>query len=232
MNDFGVVIIEGNIGVGKSTLTAELANALNGMPIFEPNETNNPFLPLYYADPKRWSYTMQTHLLSNRYRAHVYAQSKVLYERSGWVVMDRSYWGDACFARVQKKDGFFTDAEFESYFKLHKDMQTHILYPTAAVFLKCSPSVCKDRISKRMSEKEGRKCESSIDLDYLKSLDDEIETLRRELKSHGVPVFVYDWNAEKTEEQIERAAENIANAIRKNLPPQHEAWTGIGGFGL
>lgn len=59
MRQNGYVIIEGNIGAGKSTFAHALvtvfkANGLKAQLLSEPDETNNPFLPLYYSDPKRW----------------------------------------------------------------------------------------------------------------------------------------------------------------------------------
>ena len=232
MKEFGVVILEGLIGVGKSTFCGKLAEKLGGEALFEPDETNNPFLPLYYKDPARWAYTMQTHLLSCRYRAHLYAQAKVMHQRNGWCVMDRSYFGDACFARVQDKLGYFSEAEFKSYFHMHKDMQMNILYPTAAVFLEASPETCNRRIAKRITEKTGSACESAIDLDYLRMLNDEIQRMKQDLRNQGVPVIEIDWNEDKTPDEIEAKAADVADGLRYGLAQKGELWTGLGGVGV
>lgn len=230
--DFGVVIVEGLIGAGKSTFCEALAEELKGEALFEPDETNNPFLSLYYADPARWSYTMQTHLLSCRYRAHMYAQAKVLHQRNGWCVMDRSYFGDACFARVQQRLGYFSDAEYLSYFHLHKDMQAGILYPTAAIFLNCAPKTCDKRIAKRITEKTGRACETAIDLDYLQKLAEEIERMKGDLKAQGVPVIEVPWDEDRTPDEIRAKAKEIAEGLRHGLAAKGELWTGLGGVGV
>lgn len=227
MNDFGVVILEGNIGAGKSSLAKLLAAELEGEFIPEPADGDNPFLELYYKDPARWSYTMQTHLLSCRYRAHLYAQAKALYMRAGWAVMDRSYFGDSCFANVQKKLGLFSEAEYESYYHLHKDMQAGLLYPTAAIFLKTSPQTSAARISKRMTENTGRACESAIDLDYLKLLDAEIDALAAELKARGVPVLILDWDQDLSHEALATAAKGIAGLIREMAKEHAPSWLGL-----
>ena len=174
MQSYGVCVIEGNIGVGKSTLCEKLVKVTNGEGVYELDEKNNPFLEKYYKDPQRWAFAMQINLLSSRYRSHMMAQSKVMYDRKTWCFMDRSYFGDACFARVQQELGLWTTEEYEAYFKLHKDMQNHIYYPTAAIFLNCDVENCIRRINKRMSEKAGRVCESTIKPDYLLALDKEI----------------------------------------------------------
>lgn len=231
MQSYGVCVIEGNIGVGKSTLCEKLVKVTNGEGVYELDEKNNPFLEKYYKDPQRWAFAMQINLLSSRYRSHMMAQSKVMYDRKTWCFMDRSYFGDACFARVQQELGLWTTEEYEAYFKLHKDMQNHIYYPTAAIFLNCDVENCIRRINKRMSEKAGRVCESTIKPDYLLALDKEINELKKELKKRGVTIVEYDWNDDKTEAELEECAKNIFSDILLNMPPVfHETWTGCGGF--
>lgn len=236
MKNFGSVIVEGLIGVGKSTFSAILAEVLKGEYLPEPDEKTNPFLSDYYTDPKRWAYTMQVHLLSARYRAHQYSQSKALYHRDGWTVLDRSYFGDACFARVQDRLGLFDKREYESYFKLHKDMQTHILYPTVAIYLNATPEVCASRINKRMSEKLGRACEESIDLDYLRMLDDEIQVMKDGLKGNTLSIEL-DWNEDRSDEEIEQIIKSLVvghsmDYGNMKTPQLGETWTGIGGVGV
>ena len=136
------VVVQGCIGVGKSTFTQALADWAGGEALFEPADgegiLNNPFLSRYYADPKRWGYTMQVHLLGCRFRAHMYAQSKCLY-KGGFVVSDSSYWGDQCFARMLFDDGLLTKDEYMSYMRIHKSMQANLLYPTVCISLHASP---------------------------------------------------------------------------------------------
>ena len=72
----GLVIVEGNIGAGKSTFAKHLADALNGEYLPEPDEKTNPYLADYYRDPARWAFDVQMFLLTKRYRAQRYAQSK------------------------------------------------------------------------------------------------------------------------------------------------------------
>lgn len=213
MRKNGYVIIEGNIGAGKSIFSEALANALrvlgleaNTLP--EPDETNNPFLSLYYEDPKRWGYTMQTHLLGKRYEATQYAQHGAQSGR-GWFIMDRSYFGDIYFANVCKNRGYMTEAEYGSYINLHHAMQTAIHYPTACVFLHADPATCIGRIARRMSQKAGRVCEAGIEVDYLKELDAGIHELE-EFLTHQTTVISLDYNADRDGEQIAACARMVA----------------------
>lgn len=215
MLENGYVIIEGNIGVGKSTFAGHLAAAirsrgLKAQALYEPDESNNPFLPLYYADPQAHAYEMQMHLLHKRYAVTQYAQWGAM-SGQGWFILDRSFYGDLCFAAVQMKDGFFTDAQAESYRDAHRNMQLHLGMPTAAIFLHADAEQCKARISKRMSEKEGRQCESGIELDYLESLQAEIDRLE-EYMSGRTRVFSSPW-ASCTEGDLMMKAQDFATRL-------------------
>ena len=216
MKKNGYVIIEGNIGAGKSTFAEAIASALQdhgqtATKLMEPDEESNPFLPLYYSDPKRWAFTMQAFLLGKRFEMTQYAQHGALSGR-GWFVMDRSYFGDLYFAVVQKHDRFFTSDEFNAYVNLHHAMQANIHYPTAAIFLNCSPEICKKRIDKRMSEKAGRVCESSISMDYLESLQREIDKMN-DFLSRQTKVISLDWNGDKDESGLKKAADQVVEIL-------------------
>ena len=58
------IIIEGNIGAGKSTLAKALSAELGGTVQLEPAEGTNPYLPLYYSDPSRYSFVMQVFFIA------------------------------------------------------------------------------------------------------------------------------------------------------------------------
>ena len=210
MLENGYVIIEGNIGVGKSTLAGHLAavlreRGLKATALYEPDETNNPFLPLYYADPARHAYEMQMHLLHRRYAVTQYAQWGAM-SGQGWFIMDRSFYGDLCFAAVQMRDGYFTPEQAESYHDAHRNMELHLGMPTAAIFLHADAEQCRDRISKRMSEKSGRECESGISLTYLRDLQSEIDRLEQYLTGR-TRVFSSPWSSCSHGKLIQKACD-------------------------
>lgn len=223
----GYIIVEGNIGAGKSTFAQALANAFqalghNAEYLAEPADGTNPFLPLYYEDPKRWAFTMQAHLLSKRYEMTQYAQHGALMG-NGWYILDRSYFGDLYFANVQMKDGYFTPDEYASYASLHKAMQANIHFPTVAIFLNCPPDICKRRISKRISEREGRKCEAAIEIEYLRSLDDEIDKLADFMKRQTRTIEL-NWHVERSNADILDMANHIARNIAHSEPNGYSPW--------
>lgn len=209
--DSGYVIIEGNIGVGKSTFSQLLVDALRRAGVRaeylpEPDEKTNPFLAQYYADPARYAYAMQMHLLHQRFKSTRYAQAAALAGK-GWYVLDRSYYGDICFANVQVKDGYFTEAEQASYLDAHRNMREFIEPPTCAIFLHASPETCKRRIEVR-----ARECEEGVPLDYLRALQGEIDALEKTLRARG-PVIGLDWSDDADLWELRERADKLANRL-------------------
>lgn len=209
--DSGYVIIEGNIGVGKSTFSQLLVDALRRAGVRaeylpEPDEKTNPFLAQYYADPARYAYAMQMHLLHQRFKSTRYAQAAALAGK-GWYVLDRSYYGDICFASVQVKGGYFTEAEQASYLDAHRNMREFIEPPTCAIFLHASPETCKRRIEVR-----ARECEEGVPLDYLRALQSEIDALEKTLRARG-PVIGLDWSDDIGLGELRKRADKLANRL-------------------
>jgi len=62
-----LVGIAGNIGVGKTTLTRNLAERLKWNPYYE-SVIDNPYLDDFYADMRRWSFNLQIYFLAHRFR--------------------------------------------------------------------------------------------------------------------------------------------------------------------
>lgn len=226
----GLVIVEGNIGAGKSTFAKHLADALQGEYLPEPDEKTNPYLADYYRDPARWAFDVQMFLLTRRYRAQRYAQSKVRHYGNGFVVLDRSYYGDVCFANVQRQLGYFSQRDYDTYLCHHTDMKAFLEPPAMAIFLDVSVNVCKERINKRLSEKAGRKCESDISLDYLHRLDQEINALADSMEGNTI-VKRLPWNNEKTDDRIRHLCEGFALDIKAHKQSVYDFWMGTDGIG-
>jgi deoxyadenosine/deoxycytidine kinase len=218
-----VVIVEGLIGGGKTTLSNELAQALGDttLVLFEPDEKGgaNPYLADYYTDPKRWGFTLQVHQLQARFRMHLHAQWHAL-QGFGHAVLDRSYFGDTAFARLQHKLGWVTDREFNTYSSIYHAMTSAVLLPNVCVRILVSPHTCNDRIASRMKAEKGRKCEQAIDLDYLKALDHEIDHMVGVLRAQGVTILDVPWDVDRDSPEARRSAvEGLADRIRSVDPP-------------
>lgn len=173
-----IIAIEALIGTGKTTLTNSLCDKHGYTRFLEPVESN-PYLEKYYKDPHRWSYTMQTHLLWERYKMFQEAYFRSL--KGETCVLDRSPQGDYAFALVQKHDGFFTDDEFKSYTNMCNVMHNCMADSDLVIWLELSPEKTQERIQKR-----SRGCESNIPIEYLHHLYEAyqkvLESLERRTK--------------------------------------------------
>jgi deoxyadenosine/deoxycytidine kinase len=159
--EYPVIIIEGQIGVGKTTM-GELLEERFGTPLFR--ELTNPdtlaLLDRFYADKPRWAFTLQIHFLNERFR-----MIKEIF-RTGGGSLDRSIFGDRIFAQMLNADGDMTDEEYRTYSTLLDNMLEHAQDPRLLVYLDCSVDTALARIRKR-----NRGLESDIPRDYLENLN-------------------------------------------------------------
>lgn len=95
-----VITIAGTVGVGKSTMTNGLANALGFRTSFEKVDTN-PYLDKFYQDFKSWSFHLQVYFLAERFK-----EQKKIFEYGGGFIQDRSIYEDTgIFARMHYEKG-------------------------------------------------------------------------------------------------------------------------------
>jgi deoxyadenosine/deoxycytidine kinase len=159
--EYPVIIIEGQIGVGKTTM-GELLEERFGTPLFR--ELTNPdtlaLLDRFYADKPRWAFTLQIHFLNERFR-----MIKEIF-RTGGGSLDRSIFGDRIFAQMLNADGDMTDEEYRTYSTLLDNMLEHAQDPRLLIYLDCGVDTALARIRKR-----NRGLESDIPRDYLENLN-------------------------------------------------------------
>jgi deoxyadenosine/deoxycytidine kinase len=155
------VAIAGNIGVGKSTLTALLRQQLNWEPFFEAVE-DNPYLADFYKDMRRWSFHSQIYFLSRRLRHHWQ-----LLQRTNSVIQDRTVYEDAeIFARNLYRQDLMDERDYRSYCELYEVVTTVLPPPDLIVYLRASVPTLQDRIQRR-----GRPFERDIAASYLEQLN-------------------------------------------------------------
>lgn len=192
------ICVLGVIGSGKTTLSKALQRVIiedtgHCYGLYEPVD-DNPLLPLFYSDPKRYAFAMQVNMLNRRLEQQKIAQDMA---KAGICsVQDSSLFGDSCFVEMLKKDGIMSKEEVDVYSELFINMTDNVMYPSMVIYLDCDPEVAKKRIEKR-----GRECESGVSVEYLSSLKTELDKLIEEFKRYSF-VHVVDANKELTEEEI------------------------------
>jgi deoxyadenosine/deoxycytidine kinase len=114
------IAIAGNIGVGKSTLTALLCKYYMWEPFYEAVD-DNPYLTDFYRDMKTWAFHSQVFFLSRRLGHH-----RQIIERPGTVVQDRTVYEDAeIFARNLYLQENISERDYRSYRELYYPLGAH-----------------------------------------------------------------------------------------------------------
>ena len=155
------IAIAGNMGSGKSTLVDFLARTYDVSPFYEPND-ENPYLPDFYKDMKRWAFRSQLYFLSNKFRLH-----QELDRTPGVVALDRTIFEDAeVFATALHQMRKIDKRDWQTYWGFYQAILDAIKPPDLMIYLRCSMRTLRQRIKLR-----GRAMEQDVPLAYLKRLD-------------------------------------------------------------
>jgi deoxyadenosine/deoxycytidine kinase len=154
------------MGSGKSTLVDFLARTYDVAPFYEPND-ENPYLPDFYKDMKRWAFRSQLYFLSNKFRLH-----QELDRTPGVVALDRTIFEDAeIFATALHQMRKIDKRDWQTYWDFYQAILDAIKPPDLMIYLRCSMRTLRERIKLR-----GRAMEQDVPLAYLKRLDKLYET--------------------------------------------------------
>lgn len=159
------IAVAGNIGSGKTTLTNMLAKRYGWTPRFESVEFN-PYLEDFYKDMKRWSFNLQIYFLNTRFK-DVVEISKC----TETIIQDRTIYEDAkIFAPNIHAMGNMSNRDFANYSALFDLMMSLVKKPDLLIYLRSTIPHLIAKIQKR-----GREYEQSMQIDYLKGLNDRYE---------------------------------------------------------
>jgi deoxyadenosine/deoxycytidine kinase len=149
------IVIEGNIGAGKSTLVNKLADQYNGKIILEQFH-DNPFLPKFYSNPDRYSFPLELSFLAARYKQlNTEISSTDLFK--SFTIADYYFVKSLVFARST-----LNEDEFNLYRQLFNIIYQQLPLPNLYVYLHASPDRLLEHIKLR-----GRDYEKTITADYL-----------------------------------------------------------------
>jgi deoxyadenosine/deoxycytidine kinase len=217
------IVLEGNIGAGKSTMLTLLKKAFDINPIPEPTDkwqkvgkTDN-LLELFYKDTPRWAYTFQSYAFLTRVQTILSHHMEVTDDKMH--VLERSVYCDRfCFAKNCYESGYMSPLEWHIYKEWFSWLVENFApRPVGFIYLKTNPEVSHQRILKRCRQEE-----VGIPLAYLKSLHDKHEdwlTHNKEpLESlKNVPILTLDCNNEfeQNTQQLDKHLEAIDTFISK-----------------
>lgn len=155
------IVIAGNIGSGKTTLTHMLVKHYGWMPRLESVQAN-PYLDDYYKDMKRWSLNLETFFLKERFRDLLEIEKS-----QETIIQDRSIFEGVFIFTANNHDmGNMSDRDFDTYMGLFRSMMLVLRKPDLMVYLKASVPHLVENIHRR-----GRDYEQNMQLDYLRNLN-------------------------------------------------------------
>jgi deoxyadenosine/deoxycytidine kinase len=156
------VALAGNIGAGKTT-AAKLISQTFGFELFDEPVIDNRFLKDYYADMRRWSFTLQLEFLIRRVEHH-----ELIHSVKKSCVQDRTLYEDPeIFAKYLHGLGHMTNKELDLYYEYFQRLSRNITPPDKVIcFSVGSVDVLLDRIRVR-----GRQEERGIQSQFLLGLN-------------------------------------------------------------
>ena len=177
---YNYVVIEGNIGAGKTTLATRIAEQFNARLILE-HFADNPFLPKFYDDPEKYSFPLELSFLASRYRQ---LREELVPQDlfSSFTVADYYFMKSLVFA-----SSTLNGDEFNLYRQIFYIIYGSLPKPDIFVYLHLSPDRLIENIAKR-----GRDYEHSITKDYLTRIQESYFSFFRQ--NPGTRYLVIDIN--------------------------------------
>ncbi|MGK0299092.1 MAG: deoxyguanosine kinase [Gammaproteobacteria bacterium] len=153
------IVVEGPIGVGKTTLARRLAQAL-GTDLLLEAASENPFLPKFYQDPRSAALPTQLHFLFQRVRQVELLKQTDMFKPS--LVADFIIQKDSLFAKVT-----LDEHELDLYYQVYDRLTLDVPAPDLVIYLQ-APT---DDLVRRVHER-GVNFEKNIKEDYLQAISD------------------------------------------------------------
>ena len=156
-----LIIVAGNIGTGKTSLTERLGERLGWTTAYE-SVRDNPYLADFYADMRAWAFHLQVFFLGHRAEQHL-----ALANSPDSAIIDRSIYEDAeIFTRASLALGNVAQRDYDTYWRVYRMVVDHLPPPDLLIYLRAPVNVLLDRIRAR-----GRDIERGITAEYLSLLE-------------------------------------------------------------
>lgn len=203
-----VITIAGTVGVGKSTMTKALAEALQFRTSFE-NVDANPYLENFYEDFEKWSFHLQIYFLAERFK-----EQKRIFEYGGGFIQDRSIYEDTgIFAKMHVEKGTMNLTDYDTYTSLFDAMVMTPYFPHPNLLIYLDGSI--DDILSRIQER-GRPMEQSTPVEYWHEMHERYENWINSF--NACPVLrlnINDYDLMKSPDTVETIVERIGHCIQQ-----------------
>ena len=157
---YNYIVIEGNIGAGKTTLAGKIAEQFNGRLVLERFD-DNPFLPKFYDDPGKYSFPLELSFLASRYRQlKEELEPRDLFRE--FTIADYYFTKSLIFAAST-----LNGDEYKLYRQIFYIIYGSLPKPDIIIYLHLNPERLLQNINKR-----GRNYERSITIEYLQKIQE------------------------------------------------------------
>ena len=203
-----VITIAGTVGVGKSTMTQALAEALNFRTSYEKVDTN-PYLDKFYEDFATWSFHLQVYFLAERFK-----EQKRIFEYGGGFIQDRSIYEDTgIFAKMHYDKGTMSPTDYETYKNLFDAMvmTPYFPHPDLLIYIEGPVEKIIERIQCR-----GREMEQQTSHDYWYEMHERYENWINNFNACPVlRITIDDYDLKKDEGAVEQIVKRIATMLEQ-----------------
>ena len=159
MRNLNYVVIEGAIGVGKTSLAKLLSDRLGAKLVLEKFE-ENPFLSEFYDDPVRFSFQTQLFFLLQRYQQQQELRQVDMFHNL--LISDYMFIKDRLFASLN-----LDEKEMSLYDSIANMLERNVINPDLIIYLQADTNTLMKNIAKR-----GREFEANISYDYINGLNE------------------------------------------------------------
>lgn len=156
-----LVLIAGNLGVGKTSLAERISEKLEWHVGYE-SVSDNPYLTDFYNNMQAWSFHLQVYFLGHRAEQHLTAS-----ELPQSAILDRSIYEDAhIFAKALYHSKSISERDYKSYLKVFTFVVKTLPPPNLLIYLRAPLNVLTQRIKGR-----GQKFDKDLSSEYLTMID-------------------------------------------------------------
>jgi deoxyadenosine/deoxycytidine kinase len=159
MMDKRYIVVEGPIGVGKTSMVQMLGEEFGSKVVLE-KATENPFLPRFYTNPTSYAFQTQMFFLLSRYQQQRDLLQQDLFSRN--VICDYLFAKDRIFASVN-----LDEDELALYQQIYTLLDQRIPRPDLVIYLQSPTEVLQQRIRMR-----GRSYEREISREYIEAINE------------------------------------------------------------
>ncbi|MBC7847348.1 MAG: 2-amino-4-hydroxy-6-hydroxymethyldihydropteridine diphosphokinase [Flavobacterium sp.] len=204
LEQFNYIAFEGNIGAGKTTLSAKIAEDFNAKTVLE-RFADNPFLPKFYEDQNRYAFPLEMSFLADRYKqlSDDLAQFDLFKD---FIVADYHIFKSLIFAKIT-----LAEDEYRLYRTMFDIVYREMPKPDLYIYLYQNTERLLENIKKR-----GRSYEQNIPADYLDKINSGyLDYIKSQTDLNALIIDVSDRDFVKNQEDYLYILEKIQQKISK-----------------